>query len=280
MKDILSQPWLGSVLGVLGLLAALIFYLRSRRTSRLAFQHDTVTLVGSQQGSFPNEIEIHFSGVKVPRVTLERLVIWNAGNTTISGSQIVQSDPVRLSVPEGESFLKADIMRVSRPVNGCQLHVTDDNRRSISFEFDFLDPGDGVAVEALHTSDQKSLRLCGTIRGIPKGISRFGRARWFTGYRTQHLPFPFDLLGANSIYYIACCCGLIIISMGVFRPEVFFTPTPPTSPTPSKSVSPQSRWMMITVGFLYAAFPGGVLWIRRRKYPGNLEFGNDHDHRP
>jgi len=89
--DLISKPWLGSILGVLGLTAAIIFYLRSRKVSRLAFQHDVITLVGASDAAFPDEVEIRFSGDIVPRVTADRIVLWNDGNTTLGASQIVES---------------------------------------------------------------------------------------------------------------------------------------------------------------------------------------------
>jgi drug/metabolite transporter (DMT)-like permease len=54
--DFISQPWLGSLLGILGLCAAVFFYLRSRRLSKLAYQSDGVTILGSSNAAFPEEL--------------------------------------------------------------------------------------------------------------------------------------------------------------------------------------------------------------------------------
>ena len=47
----LAQGWLGTVVGFVGILLAILFYWRSRRQARLGFQRDHVTLVGGGSGS-------------------------------------------------------------------------------------------------------------------------------------------------------------------------------------------------------------------------------------
>ncbi len=268
--DLISKPWLGTILGVLGLAAAVLFYLRSRKVSRLAFQHDVITLVGASGAAFPDEVEIRFSGDIVPRVTADRIVLWNDGNTTLGASQIVESDPLRAELKEDSSLLKVSALKCSREVNGCSVGRCKDSQRIADIHFDFLDPGDGIAFEILHSGSPRDLDILGTLRGMPSGIKNYGRARWFTDRRTKRLPFPFSWLGFRFPFFLVIVVGFLMAAYGLFKPQVISVfPSLAKSSQPSDPTKP--NWTLVLSGILYAAMPLVLLWFRRRRYPAPLE---------
>ncbi len=125
----------------LGIIAASYFYIKSRRISKLVFQHKDTTLLGESDSAFPDEIKILFADNPVPRVTANRYILWNAGNTTIGASQIVGSDPFRIELDNPESkILKVRVLAKTRDVNGfCVQDPTDEIHKRL-LHFDFLDP--------------------------------------------------------------------------------------------------------------------------------------------
>ncbi|HEY5433421.1 MAG TPA: hypothetical protein VIL06_08470, partial [Coriobacteriia bacterium] len=136
----------------------MFFYYRSRRVSRLGYQHDDVTLVGTKRAAFPSEVEIRFAGATVPRITSSRFVLWNAGNTTLHGSDIVENDPLRVELREAGTILKVTVSKTHRDVNALRVDVLTSVPASANIVFDFLDPRDGARFEVLHSGGPGQLR--------------------------------------------------------------------------------------------------------------------------
>lgn len=265
--DLISQPWLGSLLGILGLGAAIFFYFRSRKVSRLAFQSDRVTLVGSANSAFPKELEIRFSGTSVPRVTAERIVIWNAGNNTLGGQQIVSSDPLRVEIAEGSEILKIDVLKSTREVTALRLTHREGSKRIADICFDYLDPGDGMLFEILHSGGRADLEILGTLRGIPSGLKDYGRVLWF--FNRNFKPYPFNRLRWTMVIILLLGLGSMIY--GLFRPYLLHLFPSLTEQLIKPADTTKPLWVAVVLGVLYTATPAWLLWKSRKRYPSSLD---------
>lgn len=96
--NFLSEPLVGTALGFIGVALAVYFYSKSKQVLRLALQSEDLAVIGSATSAFDEQLEIRFGGELVQRVTKTRAIIWNSGNTTIEGSRITESDPLRAAV--------------------------------------------------------------------------------------------------------------------------------------------------------------------------------------
>jgi len=121
-KEILNESWIGTVIGIVGIVIGVILAYSFKPRSRLAAQTNTLGLLGPN-AVLPTEIEFLFRGTKVSNVAMSRIAIWNIGNTTIKGDQIVGGDPLRIVTSEGSSVLETTIRHCTRQVNGvsCAL---------------------------------------------------------------------------------------------------------------------------------------------------------------
>ena len=267
--DFISQPWLGSLLGILGLCAAVFFYLRSRRLSKLAYQSDGVTILGSSNAAFPEELEVRFSGVPVPRVTNERVVMWNAGNTTIGGEQVVSSDPLRIEVEEGSEILKIDILKTTREVNAFKLAHRDESKRIVDIHFQYLDPGDGLSLNVLHSGERGDLELLGTLRGIPSGLSNYGHGFEFLTQVSEQLSISLQSMMRFFIVTILVI-GLMAIIFGLLAPYLLIW-FPRLAQQPATQEIFKSSWPIVAAGALYVLPATFWLWMRRKRYPASLD---------
>jgi len=256
---ILSQGWIGTVVGLAGIVLAVVFYLRSRRKTRLAFQHDHVMLLGGRRAAFPDEVEIRFAGTVVPRITASKIVIWNYGDRTISRTDLVEGDPLRVEVPEGGQILKHTIHRQTRSVNAWNIDQPSPNRLDLTF--DFVDPGDGISLEVIHSQPGSELDVVGTIRGIPKGLINYDRPFW------SGIAHPLLL---RVVFFVGIALGACLGLYGLLPSQLgqWF----PAALSRAEPIDPQRiRWVLVMCGFLYAALPGFMLWSSRRRYPASLE---------
>jgi hypothetical protein len=163
----------GFLITAVSLVAAYYFYVRSQQCPRLSVRKNSHLIVGRPEDE-KSEIEISFQGRRVGRISKEIIVIWNSGNTILSGDQIVANDPLRIVLPEnGEMLGSPEVIKESRAVNSVRVVLREDSLHEAVCIFDFLEPGEGAIIKALHTGRGK-VEVKGTLRGMPKGVSDHG----------------------------------------------------------------------------------------------------------
>lgn len=167
----------GLVLGVVGILIGLLtsyyFYLKSRERidPRYFLQHKP--LLGSSSGAM-DEVSLLFKGEEITNLNCCVLVIWNRGFRTLPKSAVVDSDRVRVCLPEKSKALGVGVAKSSRPAIGLTASI-DESRAAVIVDFDFLDKDDGGVIEILYQGDPDlKPTLAGSIRGAPQGIKSLG----------------------------------------------------------------------------------------------------------
>lgn len=263
MLGLLNQPWFGSIVGIAGLIFAvvgLLSYRAARIGARPVYFQRARQLIGKKEQELPEEVEITFNGHAVPRLTSTQCFFWNAGKSPISGADIVPGDPLRLEFDEGDEIVKARVVRTTRSVNNIQVDSPAKSHRAL-LTFDFLDPGDGVVLELLHTSALRFPKVAGTIKGIPRGLvdvagsskikvlgkiaDRFPLGRWF-------------LIG--MLIFGVAMLVFSLVPKEIF-PESWFEPSQNT----------RTSIMFFVLSLLYMALPVLVLFGGRRLYPAGLD---------
>lgn len=174
MWSALNQNWVGTTVGIIGVLIGVILYLKSRRRNRLVYQTSGWLLVGKPSETPLGEIKVLFLGIEVPRVTVSRIAIWNAGNRSIQADHLVKKDPLRICVDEGAQILGTRMISTTRDVTSFALAVSPGQINEVLVTFDFADPGDGGIFEIVHTGSSNRPSLRGTVQGIPQGPENWG----------------------------------------------------------------------------------------------------------
>jgi hypothetical protein len=181
VKSILDQGWVGSTLsfvfGVIGISAAIWTYKSAKVGPRPVYQHSSIPLLGFIPSALPSKVEIFYSKRRIDRITKTKVLIWNSGNQIVRGEDIVTTDPIVYKIPADNLILEASLFKTTRAVNNFQLALDEDKRNEVVLRFDYLDPGDGAAIEILH-SYKSDGAISGTIRGVPRGIVYWGIIPW------------------------------------------------------------------------------------------------------
>jgi hypothetical protein len=240
----------GSILGLvslLGLPLAIYLYFKARRAPALSYQVSEFTVVGSETAKFPDELEIRFGGAPVGQVTSTEFFIWNSGNTTIHGNQIVRSDPLRVALREGE-ILKATVSRATRDVIGVSAEAGH-AQNTHHLRFEYLDPNDGFVVRVVHSGPRHAASCSGTIKELPRGIAcvrtlpedRRLAKRAFT------LPTPVLLISGAML--------VVMSFVPIDIPRMYSTILP---------------YFFFGAGLIYFAVGAWAVWRERRLYPAAL----------
>jgi hypothetical protein len=256
--SLLGLGWLGTLLGIGGLVFAFFTYLWTRRRTKLAYVYLGEHLLGSASDSLPPAIVVQYDGISIPRLTKTHVIIWNNGENTISGTDIVPKDPLRLQVGEDGKILSVSVIKTSRDVIDVKLlPINNDYPYQALLTFDYLDAKDGVVVEILHTSTERKPRVRGTLRGLPQGFSNYGQ---FTRPKPQKK--------SNSKLYKAVD---FIFSPPVFVAIGFLCAI--FGPRPDFFLRPENEKLISAV----AGGLSGLMtiwaakrWEARRKYPKTL----------
>ena len=78
-REIANQSWLGTGVGLIGLIAGYVFYRNSNIGPRPVFQSRALNLIGKGHPALPEDIEIIFQRQSVERLTKTYVIVWNSG---------------------------------------------------------------------------------------------------------------------------------------------------------------------------------------------------------
>ncbi|VVQ30700.1 hypothetical protein [Pseudomonas fluorescens] len=256
VQSLIEKPWFGSLLGIISFIAAIVFYFWSRKRTSLGYVHMGEHLLGSASDALPSAIVVQYNGMSIPRLTKSVLIFWNSGENTVLGSDIVTTDPLRFHVGDDGRILSIAVLQASRSVNDFSFLPTGNSTHEAAFNFNFLDPNDGVVVEILHTSTDRIPRIKGTLRGLPQGFRNFGQ---FTRPKPQKKKRsgPLSALTTALFNPLVFFCACLLFSIYGPRPEWI-------------SLSAFSAVMSLLGGF--SGMWAVNSWATRRKYPKSLHF--------
>ncbi|MBU4628269.1 hypothetical protein HRJ41_12270 [Pseudomonas sp. BF61] len=264
----LSPGWVGSLIGLLGLLSVPVVYLMARKRTSLAFAYAGDHLLGSSSNALPRGISVQYNGNNIPRLTRSVIALWNNGENTLSGSDIVGADPLRFEVGSDGAILSVTLLQLTRPVNGVHLATPPAHAPNEAyFGFNFLDKGDGVVIEILHTSENRQPTIKGTLKGMPKGPKSFGRIiRSGPISKNNNIKRNVMSRGFSRVTSYAIVWLPIVAGMSAIATSGIFTDPPiiPASPPKSDPI------FYIGLGATYILMGLFMANKHRRRYPKQL----------
>jgi len=161
---------IGVFLGIVSILLACVFYVRAKEQVKPRVLIERTTLVGKSERLFPESVEIRYNDKVIPMLSKVHIIFWNAGRKTLNDSDVATNDPIAIKFPESEARV-LDIRSITTTRDVINAKVTLD-RNIIYLSFDFLERNDGLSLEAFFDSgSQAKVTLCGTIKGVRKGIA-------------------------------------------------------------------------------------------------------------
>ena len=260
VRAFLDNGWVGSSIGVVGVVVALIIYVSSVTTPRIVYQRWGIRLIGGDDKVLPAQVEIRVGDRVVDRLSKTCLVVWNSGRSLIRGSDVVEEDPLTCVFSDGSEVLECRVLKSTRKTNkfSAQRSPTAVNKLDISF--DYLDPGDGAVIEILHTDSERFPEVKGTIRGIPRGITFWGDSP--SSMRNGPPIGPSSrVLGA--LVGVGFLLSLTLAAVGLFAPDVVLNQ--------QLLQSSFVRVFFLVLGLLYIVPVVFLILAVRRRYPRQLD---------
>ncbi|NYD78394.1 hypothetical protein [Arthrobacter cupressi] len=125
---------------------------------------DFDVLMSPDDGLAGGKLGVTIGGTAIERISRTYIALFNRKGDSVSGSDIVASDKLRIGVNDGDTILQARILAVSRPQCGFNLALVPPEASMVEVTFDFMDAQDGAILEVLHQGDTTA-SVGGTIRG-------------------------------------------------------------------------------------------------------------------
>lgn len=175
-KELLSDPFISAVIGIsiglIGVILAFIFYIKSKPISKISSFHSYTNLIGTNQSKLPKQVSISYNNKYVKSVSSSEFIIWNSGNTVINKRALATKDPLRIEINPDIKLLRYQIIIENNPTNNISLKTDEDYPNSILIDFDFLEKNEGARIEILHTGTKKDLKERGKIIGVKSIFSK------------------------------------------------------------------------------------------------------------
>lgn len=260
--DWLSIPSTGSLIGIGGILVAILIVFFTRAVSKISSHLEFNSLIGGFESSLPKKINITYAGVPVEKVSSSVFIIWNSGNKVINGEALKTIDPLRIEASHGVDILRSNIQRTNNKTNNIQIKPDQNNKSNLLISFDYLEKKNGVRIEILHTGDSDSLQVKGTLIGV-KPLKR----------RTGILHKSLNLAFNNSKIFKFSLAISGVITAALFLLTLLYTFIQPdafkiTNPRPF------NIWPIRTVLFSYLILILYVINKMKPPYPSNLRSDN------
>jgi hypothetical protein len=143
--------WAGLAGTIIGILLSAYFYFRGRRVKKPSFAMRSFNLVQDLTTKV-DSVQVLYDGSPVKTLTATKVAFWNAGDETIRRSDVPEADALRFRAAPDCQILDAKIIQSFGTASECQLAMKDDGEVWLTFAF--LDRGQGVVAQLLHTGRQ------------------------------------------------------------------------------------------------------------------------------
>jgi hypothetical protein len=167
----------------------------------MAYQLHDYSIIVQPSVTKLGDIKILFNDVLVPRVVVTQLAVWNAGNTVIKGTEIVESDRLRFCCEEGAEVVNAQRVNETKAANGFRITASQDDHCCAFLDFDYLNGGDGAKFQIIHTGSANKSKVLGSLRGIPNGVENWGDLQEWSSHKSRGLGLLVPL-GVPAIFLI------------------------------------------------------------------------------
>ena len=165
------EVFIGIVGIVVGIAGSLVAYFRPRIKKRLACQMTYTCYFREDEYRLPKDAKFTFQDEDVARLTKTTIVLWNKGTEELYGKSIDAGDPICVSFSEGDRILSHEFVTCTREstapdaVRGIADH-------ELRLYYDYLNPGDGFALEVVHDSADSLPEVKGSVKGLGPALSR------------------------------------------------------------------------------------------------------------
>ena len=268
------------IVAVLGILVAYYFWSHPRRTLAIGYQTATRSYFDTET-SLPDGARMSYRGKDIMALSRTVFVVWNHGFDVLKGTDIVESDPLRLEFDDA-NVIRAQVLASTEGARGVGVVFGADGapgepsqslsavsgaagkNLSIRICYDYLSRGHGFVLDATYAGTRQP-RLTGTSVGLPGRPKSLGTYRSLlnrsTGVEAAALRAPWIRTLQIILLPTILTSMLAMVALDILPDS---EPWALTAKTLAAPVFAASFIVYIQMGFVLP------LWLTRRKFPAAL----------
>ncbi len=173
--NFLKHPITSLVIGIIGVLLAVLFYFLSLKEIKPRYAVSEPELIAEQTLDTP-KLKLLWDDIEIKDISSAKIAIWNSGWQYLDDSSISNTDPIRVLIPEGVTVLSSSFIQTSRDKLRFKTSIKTSakNEQYILIEIDgdeALEHNDGGVLKILFTGKStKSFVIDGRIKGSKEGF--------------------------------------------------------------------------------------------------------------
>lgn len=146
-------------------IASLVFGIYSlivgKKTKQISIDKYTNEIVKMGM-SLTRKLEMKFDGKVIQDLSSTIFIIWNSGNDVINANDMVGEIPIKITC-ENEQFL--DVKIIKRSDRSNDFRILNFNSKDIRMTFDYINSGEGLRLQILHTGSEEKIHVELKIKG-------------------------------------------------------------------------------------------------------------------
>lgn len=260
----LSFGWVGSMIGLAGIILAVFFYLKSNKKAEPCYQWRTNTIIGDINDDISSKISITFDSVEINDLKRTVIAFWNNGSTYIDNDLVLKENPISISFADG-SILSHKIKCTSSESIVATSEIVNDK---IIIDFNYLNKNDAICIEILHTSSEVEPSISGTIKGVKCGVLNKGRIFLSSAQSGKKIGYLFPVLG--GVIFLAGVISFYVDGFKNYTTLNVIIELNDKINTYFQQSNAQS-WLMMLMGLMYGLLPVLMKFYYRNKTPQNID---------
>ena len=207
-----------SILAIAGFAYAIICQHINTEKKEISYYHDWYSLIRKKKTAF-EKLSIEYDGKPISDLTVSHFTIWNSGNRTLSGSDIVETKELTIFAENESMILDAGIVTSTEETNKFSLKTV--NASNVKIEFDYAEKKDGIVLQVIHTGSSDSIKIgCKIKGGKPLRMHINDRVPDII-MKTMKKPSRMRFATVLAVTIIACMIlSAIVFTVAIFNTEL------------------------------------------------------------
>lgn len=164
LEKLMNNPyaWLFlSVLSIFSVIFGVWTWLAGKQRKEISIQCKSDILIKAGKNQI-KKLDVLYDGNPIADLTSSKFYIWNSGNQVLQKTDIVAARPITIRAKKA-NLLDVMVLRMSDPTNAFQINTVSEQEAKVDFEY--VESGDGVLVQVLHTGNFLDLEFDCKIKG-------------------------------------------------------------------------------------------------------------------
>lgn len=212
MEKLMDNPYAWLILSlctIISFVFAIYTWIVGRKIKEISMDYFSNDIIKQGKNLIP-KLDINFDGKTIEDLTATTFYIWNSGNDVINCEDVVEKN-LKIKC-KSEAVLDVQIIKQSDDSNN--FSVDSFTATDINLVFDYMDGGEGVRLQVLHTGSSNDLSVACKIKGgrpirnytelkKNKGLSGFWR-----GCLNEFLPISIFLISVYGTIIVLQLLGI------------------------------------------------------------------------